>query len=111
MTVRDQAEGLRRLVADAPCARPPRAFAGTEAGGIVLVVSPDTKSILGAYAAIKHAARDAAARGVSLLVTGVRGERDALAIHRNIAAAARDHLRVEVELIGYLTCESAGSEG
>lgn len=104
--MRDQAEGLRELVgsADFQFARP--ACGVTTSGDVMLVVSPDTKSIVGAYAAIKHAIRDASARGISLLVTGVRSERDALAIHRNIADAARRHLAVEVQLIGYLTCEA-----
>ena len=117
----DQAEGLRKLLAResvrrsdlAPVRRATRkrgaAETGIAPGDVVLVVSADTPSILGAYAAMKHAKRAREDQTFALLVTGVDNEEDATRIHRNIADAARRYLKADVELIGYLACD-AGEE-
>ena len=113
----DQAAGLRRMLAadsrdltlvtrGGSKERKHRPAQELDAAGtkreIILIVSRDSASIIGAYAIIKHARRESSDAAFALVITGVKSEQEAVSIHQNIADAARRFLKTRVELMGYI---------
>jgi flagellar biosynthesis GTPase FlhF len=77
------------------------------AGLVLLVVSPETSSILDAYAAIKHLAARQPAQKIQTIVNFARDASEGERVHRQLAQTCRQFLNLEVSAAGFVMRDDA----
>lgn len=73
---------------------------------VVLVTTPEPTAMLDAYAVLKVLTREGVAGRISIVVNQVKSEAEAVNVHSGIISVARQFLKTEVPLMGYVLLDN-----